>query len=99
MNLQRLQKHYPELLLYMEENGYSREYIAKIRTVILRVLTETEKEGWTSYAEVYEDYAKKLKSSSNLRMKLTSLGIIEHFDLHGHYPNPELFMNYTSTAI
>jgi len=36
---------------------------------------------------VYEDYAKKLKSSSNLRMKLTSLGIIEHFDLHGHYPN------------
>lgn len=87
MNLQNLREQYPKLLLYMGEKGYAQEYISKIRTVIMRVITDGEKEGWTSYADIYEDYARKLSSSSNLRMKLTSLGIIEHFDLHGYYPD------------
>jgi len=71
----------------MEENGYSRHYIIKIKSEIKRVLAKADEEGWSSYADIYRDYTDILKSSSSLRMKLTSLGILEHFDLYGNYPN------------
>jgi len=87
MNLQNLRENYPKLLSHMEENSYSRHYIIKIKTEIRRVLAKADEERWVSYADIYRDYAERLKPSSNMRMKLTSLGIIEHFDLYGHYPN------------
>ena len=87
MNLQNLRENYPKLLSYMDESGYSKCYISKLKSEIKRVLNNAGVRGWTSYADVYQDYTERLNSSSNLRSKRSFLGLIEHFDDRGMYPS------------
>ena len=87
MNLQNLRESHPKLLSFMEENGYSKCYTGKLKREIKYILANAESKGWISYADVYKEYIGRLNSMSNLRLKRTYLGIIEHFDLRGLYPN------------
>lgn len=87
MNLQNLRENYPKLIAYMTENDYAESYVSKLRSEIMRIIDKAENEGWNSYADVYRDYAAKTDSPQNLRMKRTYLGIIEHFDIRGYYPD------------
>ena len=57
MNLSHLQQHYPELLSYMEEHDYSAVYINRFRSQILYILKNADISGWSSYQDIYRDYA------------------------------------------
>ena len=87
MDLQNLQENSPQLLSYMEENGYSSIYISKIRREIERIVAEAQTKGWTLYADVYQEYVGRLTSKINIRAKRTFLGILKNFDELGQYPN------------
>lgn len=87
MNILNLQANYPKLISYMEENSYSSLYISKVEWEVKRILSEVNTKNWTSYADVYQEYTQKSSSSSYLRTKRTFLGLIEHFDVHGLFPD------------
>jgi len=71
----------------MESAGYYENYIYHVKREIKRILARADKEGWKSYSTVYQEYERRLKSPHTLRNKRTFLGIIEHFDVFGQYPD------------
>ena len=87
MNVQNLQKNYPQLISYLEVNGYSKRYIARFNRDIQRILHQAKLKGWKSYTDAYLAYVKISKSSSYLREKRTIIGAIEKFEILGQYPN------------
>lgn len=87
MNLEKLIRNQNELLEYMESAGYSKNYRREVEKEIKRILENANKKGWTSYSEVYQHYTQTSLSKHRLRDKRTFLGLIEHFDVHGQYPN------------
>ena len=46
MNVQNLQKNYPQLISYLEVNGYSKRYVARFNRDIQRILHQAELKGW-----------------------------------------------------
>jgi integrase len=89
MNVKKLQETYPQFISNMESNGYSWNYIKNFTSEINHILSEPNPEKWSSYADVYQGYAKKSLSKSHLCLKRVVLGAIERFDLYGQYPNGE----------
>lgn len=87
MNVEKLRERYPELIDFMESEGYYKNYVDKVRREIKRILAGVDKKGWSSYSDVYHEYARKSKSSQYLRHKRTFLGLIEHFEVFGQYPD------------
>jgi hypothetical protein len=87
MNVDNLRERYPELITYMQIAGYSRTYIYKVQSEIKRVLAGADEKRWRSYSDIYQEYAEKLESQQTLRNKRTFLGLIEHFDTYGLYPD------------
>ena len=87
MNLENLRQRYPELITWMENEGYYNNYIYHVKREIRRILARADKEGWKSYSDVYQEYANRLTSPYTLRNKRTFLGLIEHFDVFGQYPD------------
>ena len=87
MDLQNLQNSYHKLISYLEEIGYSADYIRKTRSEIVRILSNANAKEWTSYRDIYLEYAEKSSDPKYLRNKLTFLGVIENFDVYGQYPN------------
>jgi integrase len=71
----------------MESEGYFWKYIGDIKREINRILAEADAKNWNSYNDVYQEYVNKSLSPETLRDKRTYLGIIEHFELFGQYPN------------
>jgi len=87
MNTENLRVQYPDLLAYMESAGYHENYIYHVKREIIHILKNVDNEGWKSYSDVYQEYVSQSKSSQYLRNKRTFLGLIEHFDVYGQYPN------------
>lgn len=87
MNVQNLRDNHPKLIVFMENAGYFNNYIYQIKREINHILTKADQEGWRSYSDVYLEYAGRLKSPHTLRNKRTFLGLIEHFDMYGQYPD------------
>ena len=87
MNTENLKEKYPLLITYLENKGYSKTYIGKVRSEIRRILINADKNDWKSYNDVYQDYVDSEYPQRNLRHKRTYLGIIEHFEVDGHFPN------------
>lgn len=87
MNTQNLKDNYPKLIDYMEKAGYSATYIKKVSREIEYLLSKADSKDWTSYTDIYLEYANKSSSRHYLRAKLNYLGIIERFDNRGQYPN------------
>ena len=87
MDTQNLRDNYPKLIAYMEETGYCACYIKKIKREIIRIISEAASKDWTSYTDIYLEYAEKSNSPHYLRNKRTFLGIIEHFDVQDQYPD------------
>lgn len=86
MNVENLRIRYPELIAYMESEGYHENYIYKVEREVKRILAGAT-HGWVSYSDVYQGYASRSKSQHYLRQKRTILGLIEHFDVLGLYPD------------
>lgn len=87
MDLQNLRDNYYKLISHLEENGYSKDYIRKIRCEITRILSNADARAWTSYRDIYLEYAEKINNPKTLSYKLTQLGAIENFDIRGKYPD------------
>jgi hypothetical protein len=87
MDVQSLRDNYPKLISRMEASGYSACYVSKLKREINRILSSADSKCWTSYSDIYLEYSQTSSSPSYLRNKLTFLGIIEHFDVRGQYPN------------
>jgi integrase len=87
MNVQNLQKNYPQLISYLEVNGYSKRYVAGFNRDIQRIVHQAELKGWESYTDAYLAYVNISRSSSYLREKRTIIGAIEKFEVQGQYPS------------
>ena len=46
MNIKKLKKNYPKLLLQMQDSGYSKSYIERVRREVLRILEKAEDMNW-----------------------------------------------------
>jgi integrase len=87
MDVQNLQKKYPQLIEYLESNNYSKLYIARISREIHRILKQAKLKGWESYTDAYLAYVETSKSSYYLRDRRTFIGAIEKFEIQGLYPD------------
>ena len=87
MDVQNLRDHYPELLAYMEDHGYSRLYVARFNRELKRILARADSAAWSGYADVYQDYIYTSQSIRYLRDKRTIIGAIEQFDLYHRFPD------------
>ena len=87
MNMQNLRGNYPKLLSNMADNGYSKDYLHRLNAEINRILSAANSKNWQSYADIYTEYVEAPLSPTRLRRKRCLLGIIEHFDVRGQYPN------------
>jgi len=87
MKFQNLQNHYQDLLSFLESNGYSESYITLIRQEIKRILHNAPFKQWESYQDIYQEYVDRSHSKSYLRNRRNIIGILEHFDIYGLYPN------------
>jgi integrase len=87
MNTQDLRDNYPKLIGYMEKAGYCGTYISKVRREIVRILSRADSKGWTSYTDIYLEYANKSTLRHYLKEKLNILGIIEQFAMRGEFPD------------
>jgi len=87
MNAENLRAKHPELLDYLKKEGYCKDYVNQIRRQINHILTAADKKDWTSYSDIYLEYAERSTSVQYLRNKRTFLGVIEYFDLYGLYPD------------
>lgn len=87
MNIENLRVKHQELLGFMVSEGYSKDYISQIRREIKRILTKASAKKWNSYIDVYREYESKAYSKGHLHRKRVILGLIEHFDVYGQYPD------------
>ena len=87
MDVQNLQNKYPQLIIYLESNGYSKVYIARLKRDIRRIIHQAKLKGWKTYTDAYLGYTATSKSPSYLREKRTIIGAIEKFEIQGLYPN------------
>ena len=86
MNVEILRERYPELIVYLEAEGYSAPYVANIKREILRIIEGADREGWSCYGDVYQEHTRNTKSQTSLRSRRTILGMIERFETLGQYP-------------
>jgi len=85
MNVENLKRTYPVLIDYLQENGYSKEYINEFLTDIRQVLKEASDPGISSYEEYYASLQTKF-TKSTLHHKFKIIGKIKQFDLKGIFP-------------
>lgn len=93
MDVSNLQKHFPLLLEYLCDNGYSRCHIQWMRRCIKLALNEGSSPGVDSYEQLYwlEVQQRGYKDAAPVRKTLKSvLGCVKRFDLEGIYPQPNL---------
>jgi len=87
MNVKNLRERHPGLIAFMKNVGYSKNYVTKVRGEINHILAEADSQGWNSYNDVYRDHTKRSNSAYYLHPKRVILGLIEHFEVYGQYPN------------
>ena len=87
MNVTNLKENYQNLLSFMAEKGYKESTINCYRHQIQWILDHAESRGWTSYKDIYLEYASYGYSFHWLRGKRALLGTLERFDLFGEYPD------------
>ena len=86
---------FTKLIAYLQEHGYSKEYLRAMKTEMRVIVHLQENDEWTGYREHYLHYAETLTSHSHLRSKRSIVGLLEQYDLRGIYPsgsNPPFFM-------
>ena len=56
MNVDNLRNNHPKLISYMEDAGYSKDYIGRLQAEIQKILAEVDSKDWDCYSDVYKDY-------------------------------------------
>lgn len=91
MDVENLRKTYPDLLKYLEENGYSKWRVNRFATEIRNVLRDGSNESVTSYEHLAKDWISRY-SATTLFCKIGLLWSIRDFDLYGAYPRIRSFV-------
>jgi len=87
MDLSNLKLNHTKLISYMEDQGYSKGYIHRVKAEIDRILLHEKDNSWDSYQDVYRDYESSSLSEHSIICKATLVGLIASFDLEGLYPD------------
>jgi len=87
MNVQNLRDNSPQLISFMENNGYSKTYVERFKREIKKILVLADSKDWSCYTDVYLEYTKSPHSPYYLRDKRTIIGAIEQFVVHVRYPD------------
>ncbi len=78
---------FEKLIAYLQEHGYSTEYLKSMRTEMRAVVCLQERGEWHGYRNHYLQYAATITSSGYLRRKKSIVGLLEQFDVRGIYPS------------
>ena len=95
MNVENLRLNHPKLIGHLESSNYSKLYIARVRSVIDKLLKIPN--AWGSYLDLYLEYESNSSRSSCPEMKAV-IGTVMRFDLRGEYPNGKKSGLTTKTA-
>lgn len=87
MDISNLEKSYPQLLSYMAENQYSKQYIDSVKREILWILKHKTNEFHT-YEDYYNLRCSCLQTEKYKPYKII-YGLIKHYDEDEYYPNGE----------
>ena len=88
-------ENFSRLTAYMQEHGYSKDYLRAMKTEIRVVVRLQENGEWPGYREHYLRYAETIASSTYLRRKTSFVGLLEQFDVHGIFPSgPGVFTSF-----
>lgn len=78
---------FARLTAYLQDQGYSKDYLRAMKTEMRAVVRLQEDGEWTGYREHYLHYAETITSSAYLRRKKSIVGLLEQFDVRGIYPS------------
>ncbi|MDR1581129.1 MAG: hypothetical protein LBS35_12290, partial [Synergistaceae bacterium] len=87
MAITNLRGKYPDLISHMEEVGYSKDYISRVRREIEYVLQLTDSGAASSYIGVCSEYERIGITGDRLARRQKLLALIAQFDLEGRLPN------------
>lgn len=87
MDLLHLQEHYPELLDYLKDKGYSNDYIAHFKAEINWVLARAVNNTWNSYQDIFLSRISNTESKEAIRQRKSIIAVLEQFDIRGAFPD------------
>ena len=85
MDLTNLKNNHPQLIRYMEDNGYSSSYISQMKASINWVLKHNN-EAWTSYRDILEARIASCPGPSVRNILSVIINAIYRFVLYGEFP-------------
>ncbi len=78
------------LIEYMVENGYSKDYYARIRAEFKRVIREVEQNPKIKFEEIYQKYVERGIARYSLIQRRKLLGVIKRYVEDGKLPDGSL---------
>ena len=87
LDLTYLQAHLNVLLSYMEERGYSEDYIRKTKFIASRIIVFSRTTAWDSYEDIWKWYQNNNHRDGYLRDIRRILGLLANFHIHGLFPS------------
>ena len=87
MQLENLRANYPSLISRLEADGYSADFVARVRKMAKTILSESCTMGWNDYHDVLRHYESSCKSRDGIIKNRTVIGAIMEFDIHSKFPD------------
>ena len=84
MNVSNLQDKQHILISYLQNSGYSKSYVVKIKRAINFVLSHPDN-FWSSYEDVFAEYDSG-KGSSYYKQRKSNMSVVANFDINGVFP-------------
>ncbi|MDR0724138.1 MAG: tyrosine-type recombinase/integrase [Endomicrobium sp.] len=98
MNLHNLIEKSHKLIEYMNDKGYSQEYIEKIEREIIKISKLRKAKIWTSYEDYLSGLVKNENLSSSIKYKKSIIGLIQDFEVYNKLPDKRHHYNEKSKS-
>lgn len=87
MDLEKLCNNHTDLIQHMQNNGYSADYVRRLKTEINRLIKNKEKKKYHTYEDACCIRESHTKSSEMQRWYRLAYGILKRFDIYNEYPD------------
>ena len=87
LNLSYIQRSLPELLEIMVNNHYSKSYCDTVYLIATRILVQSQKNKWDSYADIWQWYSSQELNNNYLHDIHCVIGLLANYHLYGIIPN------------
>lgn len=87
MDLEKLCSSHADLIQHMQNDGYSEDYVRRLKTEISWLIKNKEKEAAQSYEDACCIREKRTESSGMRRWYRLAYGILKRFDIYNEYPD------------